>query len=47
MGKTPEEEKLLEEISQAIDDYETESKDFCREVQLLVEKKYEEKRNTH
>src|SRR5207249_99668 len=46
MGKTPEEEKLYEEISAAIDDYETESKDFKKEVQLLVEKKYEEKRNT-
>src|SRR6185436_9727991 len=45
MGKTPEEEKTYEEISQAIDEYETESKDFRKEVQLLVEKKYEEKRN--
>lgn len=45
-GRTPEEEKLLEEISRAIESYEQESKDFRREVQLLIEKKYEEKRNT-
>ncbi|MBX5483850.1 MAG: tetratricopeptide repeat protein [Myxococcaceae bacterium] len=45
MGRTPEEERLYEELSQAIETYENESKDFRREVQLLVEKKYEEKRN--
>ena len=36
----------LEELSHAIELYEAESKDFKREVQLLVEKKYEEKRGT-
>ncbi len=46
MGRTPQEEKQLEEISRALEEYETESKDFRHEVQLLVEKKYEEKRNT-
>ena len=46
LGKDATEEKQLEEISRAIESYETESKDFRREVQLLVEKKYEEKRGT-
>ncbi len=45
MGRTPEEEKLLEEISRAIEVYENESREYRREVQLLIEKKYEEKRN--
>ncbi|MGQ0506654.1 MAG: tetratricopeptide repeat protein, partial [Myxococcaceae bacterium] len=45
MGHTPEEEQQLEELSRALETYENESKDFQREVQLLVEKKYEEKRN--
>jgi TolA-binding protein len=36
----------LEEISRALELYEAESREFKREVQLLVEKKYEEKRNT-
>jgi cellulose synthase operon protein C len=46
LGRTPEEERLLEEISRALEHYEGESREFRREVQLLVEKKYEEKRNT-
>ena len=46
MGRTPEEVAKLEELSQAIALYEAESREFKREVQLLVEKKYEEKRNT-
>ncbi len=45
MGRTPEEVKLLEQLSAAIESYEAESKDFRKEVQLLIEKKYEEKRN--
>lgn len=45
-GRSPEEEQLLQEISAAIQSYEAESRDFRREIQLLVEKKYEEKRNT-
>lgn len=44
MGKTPEEMKQLEELTQALATYETESKEFKREVQLLVERKYEDKR---
>lgn len=46
MGRTPSEARLLEEVSRALEEYENESRDFRREVQLLVEKKYEEKRNT-
>src|SRR5882672_8416532 len=45
-GRTPEEEKLLDEISEAVREYEQESRDFRKEIQLLVEKKYEEKRGT-
>ncbi|HEX8700608.1 MAG TPA: tetratricopeptide repeat protein [Myxococcaceae bacterium] len=45
MGRTPEEEALLLEFSQAIQTYEAESRDFRREVQLLVERKYEQKRS--
>jgi TolA-binding protein len=46
MGRTADEEHYLDEISRALESYEREAKDFRREVQLLVEKKYEEKRNT-
>lgn len=46
MGRTEEQKRLLEEVSQAIAAYEEESKEFKREVQLLIEKKYEEKKNT-
>lgn len=46
MGRTPEEARLLEEISRSLESYEQESRDFRKEVQLLIEKKYEEKRNT-
>ncbi|MER2566641.1 MAG: hypothetical protein ABTQ32_38315, partial [Myxococcaceae bacterium] len=46
MGRTEQEKRLLEEVSQALATYEEESREFKREVQLLIEKKYEEKRNT-
>lgn len=46
LGRTPTEQAQLDELSGALEEYEAESKDFRREVQLLVEKKYEEKRNT-
>src|SRR5215831_2395610 len=46
LGRTPEEEQLLEELSQTIERYEAETKEFRKEIQLLVEKKYEEKRNS-
>src|SRR5712692_2736995 len=45
LGRTPEEEKLLEEISRAIESYEQDAKEFRRDVQVLVEKRYDEKRN--
>jgi len=44
LGRTPQEEKLLDEISRAVEAYEAESKEFKREVQQLVQKKYDEKR---
>jgi cellulose synthase operon protein C len=43
---SPEQKQVLEELTHALELYESESKEFKREVQLLVEKKYEEKRNT-
>ncbi len=46
MGRTDQEKVWLEELSKAIETYETETREFRREIQLLVEKKYEEKRNT-
>jgi TolA-binding protein len=46
LGRTPQEEAQLRELSRAIQTYEDASREYRREVQLLVEKKYEEKRNT-
>ena len=46
ISKDEQEKRLLEEVSQALATYEEESREFKREVQLLIEKKYEEKRNT-
>jgi TolA-binding protein len=46
MGRTDEENRLLEDLSRAIDAYEAESRAFRIEVQQLVERKYEEKRKT-
>lgn len=45
MGRTPEQEALLQDVSRALQTYEEESREFSREVQLLVEKKYEQKRD--
>jgi cellulose synthase operon protein C len=45
LGRTPEEQKQLDEIGRAIDSYETEAAEFRHDVQLLVQKKYEEKRS--
>lgn len=45
MGRTPEEEAQLQELSRALQAYEEESREYRREVQLLVEKKYEDKRS--
>jgi TolA-binding protein len=46
MGRSPQEQAQLEELSRAIEAYEEDAKEFRREIQLLVEKKYEGKRNT-
>ncbi len=45
MGRTPAEQKQLDELQDMLRSYEAESRDFKRDVQLLVEKKYEEKRS--
>ena len=45
MGRTPEEQKQLNDLQEMLRSYEDESRDFKRDVQLLVEKKYEEKRS--
>src|SRR5215831_12218365 len=44
-ARTPEEQKLLEEIFRSIETYEADAKEFKRDIQLLIEKRYEEKRN--
>ncbi|HYO53806.1 tetratricopeptide repeat protein [Archangium sp.] len=45
LGRTPEQEKLLEELSEAVQRYEEESREYKREIQRLIEKKYQEKRD--
>jgi tetratricopeptide (TPR) repeat protein len=44
LGRTPEQEKQLEELSEAVQRYEQESSEYRREVQRLTEKKYQERR---
>ncbi|NVJ10096.1 tetratricopeptide repeat protein [Myxococcus sp. AM001] len=44
MGRTPEQEALFQEVSSALELYESESREFHREVQELVEQRYEQKR---
>jgi cellulose synthase operon protein C len=44
MGQSVEQQLVLDEFSQAIQTYENESQEFKKEVQLLVEKKYLDKR---
>ncbi|HSP81987.1 MAG TPA: tetratricopeptide repeat protein [Myxococcaceae bacterium] len=44
LGRTPEQEKLLEELSEAVQRYEEESREYRREVQRLIQHRYEEKR---
>jgi TolA-binding protein len=46
MGKTPEQRQMLDELSAALAQYEEESRDFKREIQLLVKGKYDQKRST-
>ncbi|WP_257454266.1 tetratricopeptide repeat protein [Archangium lipolyticum] len=45
LGRTPEQEKLLEELSEAVQRYEEESRAFRQEVQQLIERKYQQKRD--
>ncbi|MBU8899549.1 tetratricopeptide repeat protein [Corallococcus sp. M34] len=44
LGHTAEQEAVLQEVSRAMRAYEEESRQFHHEVQLLVERKYEQKR---
>ena len=39
LGRTPEEQQRLDDLQRMLETYETESKDFRRDVQLMVEKK--------
>jgi len=45
MGRTPAEQQQLDELQEMLRSYEAESREFKHDVQLLVEKKYEEKRS--
>jgi len=44
-GKTPEEKAELKELNDTVKEYEAESKEYRKEIQLLVEKKYKDKRD--
>ncbi|HEY3445506.1 MAG TPA: tetratricopeptide repeat protein [Myxococcales bacterium] len=44
MGKTPDEEAEYADLAAAVRDYEEQAKEYRKEIQLLIEKKYEEKR---
>ncbi len=43
-GRNPEEEAEYRDLSDSLRDFEEQGKEFRKEVQLLIEKKYEEKR---
>ncbi len=43
-GRNPEEEAEYQELSDALREYEEQGKEFRKEIQLLIEKKYDEKR---
>ncbi|RKG81110.1 hypothetical protein D7W82_28470 [Corallococcus sp. CA049B] len=45
LGHTPEQEKLLRDVSRALEAYEAESRDFHREVKQLIERRYQQKRS--
>ncbi len=45
LGRTPEEQKQLDELGTAIEAYEAEATEYRKDVQLLVQKKYEDKRS--
>ena len=44
-GQSPQEQNLLQELFQVTESYEQESKTFKREIQALIEQRYQEKRN--
>jgi tetratricopeptide (TPR) repeat protein len=44
VGRSTDEQRLYQELSRSLEVYEAESREFRREVQLLIEKKYDEKR---
>jgi tetratricopeptide (TPR) repeat protein len=44
-GKTPEEKAELKELTETLRNYEEQSKEYRKEIQLLVEKKYRDKRD--
>ncbi|QSQ17395.1 tetratricopeptide repeat protein [Myxococcus landrumensis] len=46
LGRTPDEEVLLQDVSQALRTYEEESREFSGDVQRLMERKYEQKRDS-
>ncbi|MFN7130983.1 MAG: tetratricopeptide repeat protein, partial [Myxococcales bacterium] len=46
LGRDSEEEREYEELSEALRAYDEQGREFRREVQLLIEKKYDEKRRT-
>ena len=45
LGRTPLEQRQLDDIAAAIDAYETEAAEFRHDVQLVVQRKYEERRS--
>ena len=45
LGRTPEEQKQLDDLGTAIESYEAEATEYRKDVQLLVQKKYEDKRS--
>ena len=44
MGRTPEQQAQLNALSEALKEYQSESGEFRQEIQVLIEKKYDEKR---
>lgn len=46
LGRTPDEEVLLDDVSEALRTYEEESREFSGDVQRLMERRYEQKRDS-
>ncbi|MBZ4400576.1 tetratricopeptide repeat protein [Myxococcus sp. AS-1-15] len=46
LGRSPDEELLLQDVSRALRTYDEESREFSRDVQGLMEHKYEQKRDS-